>query len=401
MTDPIEEARALLAKATLGEWSAEPHGIRPRPPWALYAGRDDSHHGLRLLNMDDGDSNFAANVALIVAAPRLLWTLADECDRLRTALAEAEAKLAAVTAERDASQAEFYERMADVSERLAAVTAERDAAFADGIPAKTWRAMWDGLRAKIDEMRRIQPDVGATKRELIERTQAAESALAEARTLAATILDREGRVWGRFNVDPTEANVMAAIDELFAELAAVTAEREDEKAAHAETYGTMRRIADQRDEALSRAEAAESALARAMDAMPSGGVYTHVKAALRGYGGPVQHDTVLWLARLDAFRASQAQQTPAADVVPPISGVGGTCGVPPSRGDIGGPSGERVCTWRRFVPTSHPTKGKFITCAGWLVRKDPAAVWCMYCGGKIVEVDERASQAETKGGEDD
>lgn len=56
------------AKHTPGPWVAEPHGNTT----ALYSGRDNFHHGLRLLNLDDGDANFAANVALISAAPDLL-----------------------------------------------------------------------------------------------------------------------------------------------------------------------------------------------------------------------------------------------------------------------------------------------------------------------------------------
>jgi hypothetical protein len=51
-----------------GLWSVEPHGDTV----ALYAGRDDQHHGLRLMNLDDGDANFAANARLIAAAPDLL-----------------------------------------------------------------------------------------------------------------------------------------------------------------------------------------------------------------------------------------------------------------------------------------------------------------------------------------
>ena len=45
-------------------WITEPHGDTT----ALYSGRDRDHHGLRLMNLDDGDMNFEANAAFIVRA---------------------------------------------------------------------------------------------------------------------------------------------------------------------------------------------------------------------------------------------------------------------------------------------------------------------------------------------
>lgn len=55
-------------KHTPGPWTYEPHGKTT----ALYAGRGVNSHGLRLMNLDDGDLNFEANARLIAAAPDLL-----------------------------------------------------------------------------------------------------------------------------------------------------------------------------------------------------------------------------------------------------------------------------------------------------------------------------------------
>jgi hypothetical protein len=77
-SDPVERARILLSVITPGNWSAESHG----DTIALYAGRNDKRHGLRLMNLDDGDSNFEANVGLIVSAPDLIRALIDEIERL-------------------------------------------------------------------------------------------------------------------------------------------------------------------------------------------------------------------------------------------------------------------------------------------------------------------------------
>lgn len=54
-----------------GKWTTEPHGNTT----ALYCDRDEEHHGLRLMNLDDGDSNFDANVRLITSAPDMLEIL--------------------------------------------------------------------------------------------------------------------------------------------------------------------------------------------------------------------------------------------------------------------------------------------------------------------------------------
>lgn len=61
-------------KHTPGEWTHEPHG----DTIALYAGRAhgmNGRHGLRLMNLDDGDNNFEANARLISAAPDMLEAL--------------------------------------------------------------------------------------------------------------------------------------------------------------------------------------------------------------------------------------------------------------------------------------------------------------------------------------
>lgn len=52
-------------------WTTEPHGSTI----ALYSGRDDRHHGARLMNLDDGNINFEANARLIASAPELLEAL--------------------------------------------------------------------------------------------------------------------------------------------------------------------------------------------------------------------------------------------------------------------------------------------------------------------------------------
>ena len=90
MTDcpDTETIKALLAVATPGPWTCEPHGNT----MALYAGRSGTMHGLRLLNLDDGDWNFHANASLIARAPDLaarVIELEAENARLRDAINEA------------------------------------------------------------------------------------------------------------------------------------------------------------------------------------------------------------------------------------------------------------------------------------------------------------------------
>lgn len=58
-------------KFTKGPWVVEPHG----ETYALYSRRTASEHGLRLMNLDDGDYNYAANRRLISAAPDLYEAL--------------------------------------------------------------------------------------------------------------------------------------------------------------------------------------------------------------------------------------------------------------------------------------------------------------------------------------
>ena len=58
-------------KHTPGKWTVEQHGNTH----ALYCDRDEYHHGLRLMNLGDGDMNFDANASLISAAPDMLEAL--------------------------------------------------------------------------------------------------------------------------------------------------------------------------------------------------------------------------------------------------------------------------------------------------------------------------------------
>lgn len=58
-------------KFTKGPWLVEPHG----ETYALYSRRTPSEHGLRLMNLDDGDYNFVANFRLIATAPDLYEAL--------------------------------------------------------------------------------------------------------------------------------------------------------------------------------------------------------------------------------------------------------------------------------------------------------------------------------------
>lgn len=53
---------------TPGPWTIEPHGNG----YALYSGRDNTHHGLNLMNITEPDRNFKVNKPLIEAAPDLL-----------------------------------------------------------------------------------------------------------------------------------------------------------------------------------------------------------------------------------------------------------------------------------------------------------------------------------------
>lgn len=75
----LAELETKARAATHGQWNVEPHGSTR----ALYAGRNNERHGLRLLNLDDGDRNIAANAAYIAAAqPRVVLEL---IERVRAA----------------------------------------------------------------------------------------------------------------------------------------------------------------------------------------------------------------------------------------------------------------------------------------------------------------------------
>ena len=90
MTIDLDDLEAKARGATHGEWSVEPH-VACR---ALYAGRDDQHHGLRLFNLDDGDSNIKANAAYIVAAqPSAVLELIARVRELEGALRDAQNEL--------------------------------------------------------------------------------------------------------------------------------------------------------------------------------------------------------------------------------------------------------------------------------------------------------------------
>lgn len=70
----IETTLDLLSKATGGVWSVEPHGQYI----ALYSDRLENQHGLRLMNFDDGDSNYQNNINAIPAAVNGYIRLANE-----------------------------------------------------------------------------------------------------------------------------------------------------------------------------------------------------------------------------------------------------------------------------------------------------------------------------------
>lgn len=81
----LAELETKAHAATQGEWSVEPHGSAR----ALYAGRNNERHGLRLLNLDDGDWNIAANAAYIAAAqPSIVLELIERVRAAEVKMAE-------------------------------------------------------------------------------------------------------------------------------------------------------------------------------------------------------------------------------------------------------------------------------------------------------------------------
>lgn len=81
----LAELETKARAATQGQWSVEPHGSTR----ALYAGRNNERHGLRLLNLDDGDRNIAANAAYIAAAqPSVVLELIERVREVEAQTAE-------------------------------------------------------------------------------------------------------------------------------------------------------------------------------------------------------------------------------------------------------------------------------------------------------------------------
>lgn len=108
-----DSLRKAAQKATPGPWTVEPHGNTT----ALYSGRDQMRHGLRLLNLDDGDWNFGNNRDFIALAnPATILALLDERDALEERLKETEWRLI---------EAEANDMVS--SELLATATEQRDA----------------------------------------------------------------------------------------------------------------------------------------------------------------------------------------------------------------------------------------------------------------------------------
>jgi hypothetical protein len=66
-----QEKKERGHKFSPGPWTTEPHGNTT----ALYSQRTEQQHGLRILNLEEWDSNFDANVNLIEASPDLYEAL--------------------------------------------------------------------------------------------------------------------------------------------------------------------------------------------------------------------------------------------------------------------------------------------------------------------------------------
>lgn len=90
MTDIVEEARALLAQATPGPWRPCPHKMfvfGPRHEMIASTSRGEPEYGVERGTVEIRGAGAGLpmdqNHDLIVAAPRLIAALADECERLR------------------------------------------------------------------------------------------------------------------------------------------------------------------------------------------------------------------------------------------------------------------------------------------------------------------------------
>lgn len=88
--EALLQIEARYGQATGGTWTVEAHGqpahANEPQPLALYAGRTDQWHGLRLLNLCDGDRFFEGNAAFIAAAHQDVPALLAEVRRLRQRL---------------------------------------------------------------------------------------------------------------------------------------------------------------------------------------------------------------------------------------------------------------------------------------------------------------------------
>lgn len=79
----IERLDAAATPLTEGPWMFEPHGETV----ALYAGRAKGWHGLRLFNVDDGDTYFEANLELIASFRTLAPELARRAREMQERIA--------------------------------------------------------------------------------------------------------------------------------------------------------------------------------------------------------------------------------------------------------------------------------------------------------------------------
>lgn len=134
----LAEIEAGLWHVSCGPWTVEPHGNTT----ALYSGREATAHGFRLLNLDDGDSNFAANAAHIARCdPDTIRAMIARIREAEERVHYAEGTAAAQIAGRET---ELWEARAEGRKEVAsALQAERDA-----------------LRAKMEDDQRLWRSAG-------------------------------------------------------------------------------------------------------------------------------------------------------------------------------------------------------------------------------------------------